>query len=132
MRESGGGEASLGTGDASCCTSSRSRAPSPPTATAGLYHFALLVPERATSRAWLAHAARDRVGLTGMSDHFVSEALYLRDPDGHGIEIYWDRPRSVWEGQVGERMTTLPLDVDAILNESTTGAARLRRPPGGP
>ena len=48
--------------------------------------------------------------MTGMSDHYVSEALYLRDPDGHGIEIYWDRPREQWEGQVGERMTSLPLD----------------------
>ena len=59
----------------------------------GLYHFALLVPERADLARWLAHAARDRVPLTGLSDHFVSEALYLSDPDGHGIEIYWDRPR---------------------------------------
>ena len=81
----------------------------------GLYHFALLVPERADLARWLAHAARDRVALTGLSDHFVSEALYLRDPDGHGIEIYWDRPREVWEGQVADRMTTLPLDVDDLL-----------------
>jgi catechol 2,3-dioxygenase len=83
----------------------------------GLYHFALLLPQRIHLAAWLAHAARDRVGMTGMSDHFVSEALYLRDPDGHGIEIYWDRPRAGWEGQVAERLTTLPLDVDSILNE---------------
>lgn len=83
----------------------------------GLYHFALLVPERAELAAWLAHAARDRVALTGLSDHFVSEALYLRDPDGHGIEIYWDRPRETWEGQVAERMTTVPLDVDSLLAE---------------
>ena len=54
----------------------------------GLYHFALLVPERADLARWLAHAARDRVQLVGLSDHFVSEALYLRDPDRHGIEIY--------------------------------------------
>ena len=81
----------------------------------GLYHFALLVPERADLARWLAHAAHDRVALTGLSDHFVSEALYLRDPDGHGIEIYWDRPREVWEGQVAARMTTLPLDVDDLL-----------------
>jgi catechol 2,3-dioxygenase len=57
------------------------------------------------------------VGLTGLSDHFVSEAIYLNDPDEHGIEIYWDRPREVWEGQVGERLTTLPLDVDSLLGE---------------
>ena len=83
----------------------------------GLFHFALLVPGRRELARWLAHAARDGVALQGVSDHFVSEAIYLRDPDGHGIEIYWDRPRSVWEGQVGRRMTTLPLDVDSLLGE---------------
>ena len=57
------------------------------------------------------------MALVGLSDHFVSEALYLSDPDGHGIEIYWDRPRETWEGQVGARMTTLPLDVDSLLGE---------------
>ncbi|MCW3001958.1 MAG: hypothetical protein JWQ20_1256 [Conexibacter sp.] len=81
----------------------------------GLYHFALLVPERADLARILAHIARDRVPLVGMSDHFVSEAIYLQDPDHHGIEVYWDRPREQWEGQVGERMGTWPLDVDALL-----------------
>ena len=83
----------------------------------GLFHFALLVPERRALAAWLAHAAHDRVQLTGLSDHDVSEALYLRDPDHHGIEIYADRPRERWEGEVAERMTTLPLDVDDLLGE---------------
>ena len=83
----------------------------------GLYHFALLVPERVDLARWLAHAARDRVPLTGLSDHFVSEAIYLTDPDGHGIEIYEDRPRETWEGLVATRMTTLPLDVDALFGE---------------
>jgi catechol 2,3-dioxygenase len=83
----------------------------------GLYHFALLVPERPDLARWLAHAARDRVALVGLSDHFVSEALYLSDPDGHGIEIYWDRPRAHWEGQVAARLTTLPLDVQGLLAE---------------
>ena len=82
----------------------------------GLYHFALLLPDRTDLARWLAHAARDRVPLVGLSDHFVSEALYLSDPDGHGIEIYWDRPRAGWEGRV-ERMTTLRLDVDDLLGE---------------
>jgi catechol 2,3-dioxygenase len=82
-----------------------------------LYHFALLVPRRADLAAWLAHAARDRVALVGLSDHFVSEAIYLSDPDGHGIEIYWDRPRHLWEGQVAARLTTMPLDVDSLLGE---------------
>jgi catechol 2,3-dioxygenase len=83
----------------------------------GLYHFALLLPERVELARWLAHAARDRVPLTGLSDHFVSEAIYLTDPDGHGIEIYQDRPRETWEGLVAARMTTLPLDVDGLLGE---------------
>ncbi|MGH7358377.1 MAG: VOC family protein [Candidatus Rokuibacteriota bacterium] len=83
----------------------------------GLFHFALRVPERADLARWLAHAARERVTLVGMSDHFVSEAIYLTDPDGHGIEIYRDRPREVWQGQVMSRMTTEPLDVASLLGE---------------
>ncbi|HUB36037.1 MAG TPA: VOC family protein [Solirubrobacteraceae bacterium] len=83
----------------------------------GLYHFALLLPARADLARWLAHAVRERVPLTGFADHFVSEAIYLDDPDEHGIEIYWDRPRETWEGQVSQRMTTLPLDVDGLLGE---------------
>jgi catechol 2,3-dioxygenase len=83
----------------------------------GLYHFALLLPERAHLARWLAHAARDRVPLVGLSDHFVSEAIYLSDPDGHGIEIYWDRPREGWQGLVAERLTTIPLDVASLLGE---------------
>jgi catechol 2,3-dioxygenase len=82
----------------------------------GLFHFALLVPERRDLAAWLAHAIREQVPMTGVSDHFVSEALYLRDPDGHGIEIYADRPREVWEGQVA-RMTIEPLDLENLLGE---------------
>src|SRR6202008_4176799 len=89
----------------------------------GLYHFALLLPERHDLARWLAHVARENVPLVGMSDHFVSEAVYLSDPDGHGIEIYWDRPREVWEGQVAERMTTVPLDVDDLLAELEDPAA---------
>ena len=83
----------------------------------GLYHVALLVPDRPSLARWLAHAARDQTRLEGLSDHAVSEAIYLRDPDRHGIEIYADRPRELWEGQVRERMTTLPLDVENLLAE---------------
>ncbi len=83
----------------------------------GLYHFALVVPERRDLARWFAHAARDQVQLTGLSDHFVSEAIYLRDPDNHGIEIYVDRPRKVWEGIVGQRLTSEPLDVQSLLGE---------------
>jgi catechol 2,3-dioxygenase len=82
----------------------------------GLFHYALLLPDRADLARWLVHAASERVALTGMSDHLVSEAIYLRDPDGHGIEIYRDRPRSEWEWD-GERvrMATLPLDADGLV-----------------
>ena len=83
----------------------------------GLYHVALLVPDRPSLARWLAHAAREQIELQGLSDHDVSEAIYLRDPDWHGIEIYADRPRAHWEGQVMERMTTMPLDVEGLLGE---------------
>jgi catechol 2,3-dioxygenase len=83
----------------------------------GLYHVALLVPDRPSLGRWLAHAARDQVELQGLSDHAVSEAIYLRDPDHHGIEIYADRPRELWEGRVFQQMTTMPLDVQSLLGE---------------
>lgn len=112
-----GGQATLGTGQSELLMLTEEPGARPVPGTTGLYHFALLLPERADLARWLAHAARDRVPLVGLSDHFVSEALYLSDPDRHGIEIYWDRPREVWEGQVAARMTTLPLDVDDLLGE---------------
>jgi catechol 2,3-dioxygenase len=87
----------------------------------GLFHFALLLPERSDLARWLLHAMESKVPFTGASDHFVSEALYLNDPDGHGIEIYWDRPREIWEGKV-DRMTTLPLDLGGLLAESRDAA----------
>jgi catechol 2,3-dioxygenase len=112
-----GDRASLGAGGRELLHLTEEPGARPAVGYTGLYHFALLVPSRIDLARWLAHAARDRVPLTGLSDHFVSEALYLSDPDGHGIEIYWDRPREVWEGQVAERMTTLPLDVRSLLSE---------------
>ena len=113
-----GARASLGVGDTRLLVLVEERGARPAAGYTGLYHFALLVPTRADLAAWLAHAARDRVRLVGLSDHFVSEALYLSDPDGHGIEIYADRPRESWEGLVAERMTTLPLDVDSLLDDA--------------
>jgi catechol 2,3-dioxygenase len=83
----------------------------------GLFHFALLLPDRRSLALWVAHALRERVRLAGASDHFVSEAIYLSDPDSHGIEIYADRPRAVWEGQVAARMGTDPLDLEGLLGE---------------
>jgi catechol 2,3-dioxygenase len=109
------GKAVLGTAERPLLVLSESPGARPADGYTGLFHFALLVPERADLARGLAHAARDRVQLTGASDHYVSEALYLRDPDHHGIEIYWDRPRETWEGQVDQRLVTWPLDVQAIL-----------------
>jgi catechol 2,3-dioxygenase len=83
----------------------------------GLYHVALLVPDRASLARWLAHGVREQLELQGLSDHAVSEAIYLRDPDHHGIEIYADRPRELWEGRVLEQMTTMPLDVQSLFGE---------------
>ena len=115
--ESGAGRASVGVGERELLVLTEEPGARPARDHTGLFHFALLVSERADLARWLAHAARDRVPMTGLSDHFVSEALYLDDPDGHGIEIYWDRPREVWEGQVAERMTTVALDVESLLGE---------------
>jgi catechol 2,3-dioxygenase len=110
-----GGRARLGTGGEDLLVLTEEPGAKPADGYSGLFHFALLVPERIDLARWLAHAARDRVALTGLSDHFVSEALYLRDPDHHGIEIYADRPRELWEGQVGRRLTTEPLDTNDLL-----------------
>jgi len=112
-----GGQVSLGAGGRELVTLVEEPGAEPAGRYTGLFHVALLVPERADLARWIGHAIRDRVPLTGASDHFVSEALYLQDPDGHGIEIYWDRPREVWKGQVFQRMTTLPLDVDSVMGE---------------
>ena len=109
------GRASLG-GDSGLLVLHEAPGARPAPRNTGLFHFALLVPDRGALASWLAHAIRDQVPMTGVSDHFVSEALYLRDPDAHGIEIYADRPRELWEGQV-ERMTTEPLDLENLLGE---------------
>ncbi len=115
--EEGSGAASLGAGDVELLGLVEEPGARPASRHTGLYHFALRVPERVDLARWLAHAARDRVALLGMSDHFVSEAIYLTDPDGHGIEIYHDRPRVAWEGLVASRMTTDPLDVADLMGE---------------
>ncbi|MFO7544978.1 MAG: VOC family protein [Trueperaceae bacterium] len=85
----------------------------------GLYHLALLVPDRAALGAFLAHAVRSRVALQGASDHGVSEAIYLADPEGNGIEVYRDRTREEWP-RLGERvaMGTGPLDGEGLLAEA--------------
>jgi catechol 2,3-dioxygenase len=92
----------------------------PAPGTTGLYHVAIRYPDRATLGEALRRLVDARVPLEGASDHGVSEALYLRDPDGNGIELYRDRPREEWprasDGSV--QMTTARLDVDALLEEA--------------
>jgi catechol 2,3-dioxygenase len=91
--------------------------PKPARAT-GLYHFAVLVPSRLDLARSLRRLAEMRYPLTGASDHLVSEALYLDDPDGNGIEIYRDRPRAEWPHLNGQlQMAVDPLDIDGILGE---------------
>ena len=94
----------------------------------GLYHFAILVPDRAALGRFLGHLARTGTRI-GASDHLVSEALYLRDPDGLGIEVYRDRPRSEWRHVAGElAMASDPLDTAGVLaaakDEGWTGMPR--------
>ncbi|MFC6785252.1 VOC family protein [Halobaculum halobium] len=87
-----------------------------PSDAAGLFHTAFLFPSRAALGDALARTRDAGARLTGASDHRVSEALYLRDPEGNGVELYRDRPRSEWPEEDGEvQMDTLPLDVDALL-----------------
>lgn len=85
----------------------------------GLFHNAFLVPDRAALANWLAHARATGVALTGASDHLVSEALYLDDPEGNGIEIYRDRDRSEWTFSAGDfvDMDVLPLDLGSLYDE---------------
>lgn len=89
---------------------------------AGLFHLAILLPARADLADWLGHAAAIRLPLEGASDHLVSEALYLADPEGNGIEIYRDRPRADWPRRDGAiRMATERLDLQALLAEARGG-----------
>jgi len=95
----------------------------------GLYHFAILLPDRPALGRFLKHLS-DIGGQAGMSDHFVSEAIYLSDPDGIGIEVYADRPRAAWRHAARQlTMTTVPLDAADLIasagDEPWTGA-----PPG--
>ena len=91
----------------------------PPAGTTGLYHVAIRYPDRAALGDALRRLADARVPLDGAADHGVSEALYLRDPDGNGLELYCDRPKDLWQrGADGSiEMTTDRLDVDALLEE---------------
>jgi catechol 2,3-dioxygenase len=98
---------------------------------AGLYHTAFLMPTRGDLARWLRHVGRTRVALTGASDHAVSEAFYLDDPEGNGIEVYYDRPAESWEWTGSNlKITTDPLDIDDILREVPATATYPGAPDG--
>jgi len=100
----------------------------PPPGTTGLFHVAILYPDRATLGNALKRLLAAGIRLDGASHHGVSEALYLRDPDQNGVELYWDLPREEWprdkEGNIA--MVTKPLDLNDLLQAaaSETGSER--------
>ena len=98
----------------------------------GLYHLAILVPTRRDLAFALARLAQARWPLDGASDHLVSEALYLSDPDGNGIEIYRDRPREEWRRSGDQlEMATLPLDLDGLIEELRDASELQDQAPAG-
>jgi catechol 2,3-dioxygenase len=130
LLDQGDGRASLGVGKRRLLElEERPRARRDPAA-ADLFHFALLLPSRAALGRQLAQLIKTDTALTGASDHSVSEALYLRDPDGHGIELYRDRPRDTWWRDGRLQMGTTALDLDDLLRAGhADGEGRSGLPP---
>jgi catechol 2,3-dioxygenase len=93
----------------------------PPPGTTGLFHTAIRYPSRRALADAVKRVLDAGIGLDGASDHGVSEAIYLRDPDQNGVELYWDRPREQWprpaDGSPGVAMFTAPLDLADLLSE---------------
>lgn len=92
----------------------------PARGTTGLYHVAFLYPNRAALADALKRLANARIAIDGASDHGVSQAIYLRDPDGNGVELYWDRGETDWPRKPNGdlAMDTRPLDLEALLREA--------------
>lgn len=116
--EAQAGSATLGAADGRALVTLREQAgirPAPRRGAFGLYHFAILLPDRAALGRF-AHHLGGLNAPVGMADHLVSEALYLTDPDGLGIEVYADRPRSTWKSRGDELlMTSDPLDITSVI-----------------
>lgn len=111
------GTARLGAGDSDLLVLTENPDAKIPRHATGLYHFAILVPSRFELARSLRRLGENEIQL-GFGDHIVSEAIYLSDPDGNGIEVYRDRPRSDWYDQNGNfQMGTLPVDVKGVLSE---------------
>jgi catechol 2,3-dioxygenase len=91
----------------------------PPPGSTGLFHTAILYPTRAALADALRRLIKAKIPLDGASDHGVSEALYLHDPDQNGVELYWDRPQAQWprDAQGGIAMVTARLDLESLLAE---------------
>ena len=126
------GQAALGVADGApliVLAERRGAKPVPRGGAFGLFHFAILLPERAHLARFVQHLA-DAGVYAGMSDHAVSEAIYLNDPDGLGIEVYADRPRPTWQHHDRQLvMTTVPLNMRSLLAEAGN-AQWSRMPPG--
>ena len=106
-------------------------APERPPGTTGLFHMAILVPSRADLARALERVANQGWRLSGASDHLVSEALYLADPEDNGIELYRDRPREEWSHEDGAlQMATLPLDLPDLLGEARGDELAVQMPAG--
>ena len=98
----------------------------PPSGSTGLFHLAILYPTRVALGDALHRVLAADIPLDGASDHGVSEALYFRDPDNNGVELYWDRPAETWPrtSDGGLAMFTRPLDVQSLLRETSMEASR--------
>ena len=109
----------------------RPDAPPRPPGSTGLFHLAILLPGRAELARTLERVARAGWSLSGASDHLVSEALYLADPEGNGIELYRDRPREEWSYEGADlKMATLPLDLEDLIREPGGGDVADAMPSG--
>lgn len=126
-------EASLGAaGNVLLVLMRKPEAPFEPRNAAGLFHTAFLMPTRRDLARWLVHAAHGRVRLTGFADHAVSEAIYLDDPEGNGIEVYADRAPEFWRWDDGTvTMTTDQLDIDDLVGLTDTRASDYAGAPEG-
>lgn len=118
VQRQGAGTAALGGGGAELVVLTEQKGARRMARASGLYHFAILVPSRLELAQVLKRISETRTAVEGFADHLVSEAIYLPDPDGNGIEMYRDRPRSEWtyDGK-SVRMATDPLDIDGIIGE---------------
>ena len=105
----------------------------PPPQSTGLYHLAILYPTRSKLADALRRLVNARIPLDGASDHGVSGALYLRDPDGNGVELYWDRPKELWpRAENGAlAMYSRRLDIPGLLSEAESAAASSTLPSPG-